>query len=216
MTRATRWAVVSAGLGALVVLGAGCSKAVLTPEDYEVRPPVVAPEPPASRNAIAARKATEYLGTPYVWSGSSPSGFDCSGLVSYVYAQVGVSIPHNAAQQYRYGTPVARDELQPGDLVAAHGSWATPIAYYLLSKDVAVERFSVDWTLEVLQVVGVPRSATTAATPHPRRTFLVARAGDEPTLEAIRQKTAAAGASAELTVVKRFDTTTVYEVRLVR
>jgi len=117
MTRATRWAVVSAGLGALVVLGAGCSKAVLTPEDYEVRPPVVAPEPPASRNAIAARKATEYLGTPYVWSGSSPSGFDCSGLVSYVYAQVGVSIPHNAAQQYRYGTPVARDELQPGDLV---------------------------------------------------------------------------------------------------
>ena len=45
------------------------------------------------------------------------SGFDCSGLVRYVYAQVGVSLPHNAAQQYRLGTPVARESLEPGDLV---------------------------------------------------------------------------------------------------
>jgi cell wall-associated NlpC family hydrolase len=43
--------------------------------------------------------------------------FDCSGLVRYVYAQVGVSLPHTAAQQYRLGTPVARESLEPGDLV---------------------------------------------------------------------------------------------------
>jgi len=44
-------------------------------------------------------------------------GFDCSGLVRYVHAQVGVSLPHNPAQQYRYGSPVSRDRLEPGDLV---------------------------------------------------------------------------------------------------
>jgi len=121
MTGIVRRGVASAGLAALIA-SAGCAKVVLAPEDYGggpvARPPVVIEEPGApSRNAVAARKATTYLGAPYVWAGSSPSGFDCSGLVSYVFAQVGVSIPHNAAQQYRYGTPVPRDELQPGDLV---------------------------------------------------------------------------------------------------
>jgi cell wall-associated NlpC family hydrolase len=57
------------------------------------------------------------VGAPYRWGGSSPAGFDCSGFVRYVYAQVGVSLPHNAAKQYRLGTPVSRDNLEPGDLV---------------------------------------------------------------------------------------------------
>ena len=61
--------------------------------------------------------ARKQLGTPYRFGGTSPSGFDCSGLVRYVYAEVGVSLPHNAAQQYRYGSPVSRDRLEPGDLV---------------------------------------------------------------------------------------------------
>jgi cell wall-associated NlpC family hydrolase len=65
--------------------------------------------------------AMQYLGIPYRWGGSSPSGFDCSGFVMFVYAQVGVSLPHNAAAQFAYGTPVSRDELQPGDLVFFDG-----------------------------------------------------------------------------------------------
>jgi peptidoglycan DL-endopeptidase CwlO len=65
--------------------------------------------------------AMNYLGVPYVWGGASPSGFDCSGFTMYVYAQVGISLPHNAAMQYGMGSPVGREFLQPGDLVFFNG-----------------------------------------------------------------------------------------------
>ena len=93
---------------------AGCSK---------VEVPVAVPVPGVDRSVESSRGRTvvavakQYVGAPYRWGGSSPSGFDCSGLVRYVYAQVGVSLPHNAAQQYRLGTAVAREDLEPGDLV---------------------------------------------------------------------------------------------------
>jgi peptidoglycan DL-endopeptidase CwlO len=63
--------------------------------------------------------ATQYLGVPYRWGGADPSGFDCSGLVMYVYAQVGVSLPHNTVAQwdYPYAVSVPRNQLEPGDLV---------------------------------------------------------------------------------------------------
>ena len=92
------------------VVGATAS----TPEAGTVAPP--------SPYGNVVSIAMSYIGVPYVWGGASPAtGFDCSGLVMYVYAQVGVSLPHNAAAQYGYGTPVPRDQLAPGDLVFFDG-----------------------------------------------------------------------------------------------
>jgi cell wall-associated NlpC family hydrolase len=76
---------------------------------------------PPSTHSGAAGAALSQLGTPYVWAGSQPGGFDCSGLVAWAFAQVGVSLPHSSYAQYGYGVPVSRDQLQPGDLVFFDG-----------------------------------------------------------------------------------------------
>jgi cell wall-associated NlpC family hydrolase len=87
---------------------------------YEAIP--VAPPPDGTQASQVISIAMQYLGVPYVWGGSSPStGFDCSGLTSYVFAQIGISLPHHAASQFNYGIPVSREDLQPGDLVFFNG-----------------------------------------------------------------------------------------------
>jgi cell wall-associated NlpC family hydrolase len=65
--------------------------------------------------------AMSYLGVPYVWGGASPSGFDCSGLVMYAFAQVGIALPHSSYAMANMGAPVPYDQLQPGDLVFFDG-----------------------------------------------------------------------------------------------
>jgi len=83
--------------------------------------PSLIPAAPPSQYGGVVGLAMQELGKPYVWGAAGPSTFDCSGLVMYVYAQVGVSLPHNAAAQYGYGSPVAYGDLQPGDLVFFEG-----------------------------------------------------------------------------------------------
>jgi peptidoglycan DL-endopeptidase CwlO len=76
-----------------------------------------APSHDASLGERAVALARAELGVPYVWGGESPSGFDCSGLVQYVYARLGVALPRVAADQYRAGRHVSRSQLRAGDLV---------------------------------------------------------------------------------------------------
>ena len=62
-------------------------------------------------------EASKYLGVPYLWGGTTPSGFDCSGLVQYVLRDLGINISRVTQTQCKEGVPVAKGDLQPGDLV---------------------------------------------------------------------------------------------------
>ncbi len=79
--------------------------------------PVAPAAPLPAGHPDAASVAARYLGVPYVWGGATPAGFDCSGLVVYVYAQLGIALPHFTGALWALGVPVPRDQLQPGDLV---------------------------------------------------------------------------------------------------
>lgn len=83
-------------------------------------PRVPAPPPPPYAPEVV-KVAYAQLGKPYRYAGSGPDVFDCSGLVMYCYAQVGMSLPHSSYMQARCGVPVSYSELQPGDLVFFHG-----------------------------------------------------------------------------------------------
>jgi len=107
---------------ALAFVALACSRPLAT---LEVEPPAgpkrADTEFSPSRSQRVVALARRHLGARYVWGGSGPAGFDCSGFVMYVYGQVGVGLPHNAAKQYRYGTPITRERLEPGDVVFFDG-----------------------------------------------------------------------------------------------
>jgi cell wall-associated NlpC family hydrolase len=82
--------------------------------------PAPAPRSTAQRLTVggaAARFSLRFLGTPYSWAGTTPSGFDCSGFTRFVYAHFGISLPHSSYAQWMLGRHVTRGQLRPGDLV---------------------------------------------------------------------------------------------------
>jgi hypothetical protein len=91
-----------------------------TPEPFSGAGLPIPAGSPAGVHAVLL--AERFLGTPYVWGGASPTGgFDCSGLVMYVYGQLGVSLPHFTGYQWNVGRRLGQnDALQPGDLVFFH------------------------------------------------------------------------------------------------
>lgn len=90
--------------------------------------PVVQHNPSDPLEASAAKLVTKYLGVKYVWGGTTPKGFDCSGLLQYVWHALGVTIPRTSQLQWQAGTPVDLAHLKSGDAVFAAGSDGTPDA----------------------------------------------------------------------------------------
>lgn len=92
---------------------------VETPNPFAgIADPFAALRSPGSAGVRAVAIAQQFLGVPYVWAGADPvTGFDCSGLVMFVYRQLGISLPHFSGSQWYAGDRVPLDRLAPGDLV---------------------------------------------------------------------------------------------------
>jgi peptidoglycan DL-endopeptidase CwlO len=87
---------------------------------------------PASSSSLI-RYAEQFMGVPYVWGGTSPSGFDCSGFTLYVFSHFGISLGRTAADQFSSGVPVSQGQLQAGDLVffSTYAPGATHVGIYI-------------------------------------------------------------------------------------
>lgn len=82
--------------------------------------------------------AAHMLGIPYVWGGESLKGFDCSGLLQYVWNKQGVQIPRTTYDQFKAGTPVNPNQLQPGDAVFFKGSDSKTVKGQVLPGHVGI------------------------------------------------------------------------------
>lgn len=71
----------------------------------------------AHANPDVVHAVEDAVGAPYVWGAAGPHAFDCSGLVVWAYRQVGINLPHSSQALARGGEPVARNDIQPGDVI---------------------------------------------------------------------------------------------------
>lgn len=94
-----------------------------------VTPSAAALKRPASLADQIIANAKTYIGVPYLWGGTSPAGFDCSGYVQYVFRQSGISLPRTTTEQYQIGTYVSKANLQPGDLVFLQNTYREGISH---------------------------------------------------------------------------------------
>ena len=109
------------------------SRATTTPRTEEPKRETAKEEAPvpAGKGSTAVETAKKYIGSKYVYGGSSPSGFDCSGFTSYIYKQHGITLNRTAAGQYSNGVAVDRNNLQPGDLVMFGKSGINHVGIYV-------------------------------------------------------------------------------------
>ena len=118
--------------------------------------------------------ATSMIGQPYRFGGAAPGGFDCSGLVVYAAASAGIRVPRTAAEQLRIGSPVARTELKPGDLVFMHLASKELHVAIALDSQLFVHAPSSGGHVRVDSLIAAPyakgfigaRRVVSSATPH--------------------------------------------------
>ncbi len=105
----------------IAALSAGCaSGGRARPAPFPTPGGHPATTPGSASGSAIAQLAVSFVGAPYRTGGSTPAGFDCSGLVEYVFARNGVAMPRTVAEQYRVGRSVRRGDLEAGDLVFFH------------------------------------------------------------------------------------------------
>ncbi|MCW2599379.1 MAG: Membrane-bound lytic murein transglycosylase precursor [Frankiales bacterium] len=125
---------------------------------------------PTALGTSAVALAEQQIGTPYVWGGSKPGGFDCSGLVQWTYGQLGVTLPRLAEQQGKAGTPVSPADAQAGDLVYFnHPGSVDHIGIYIgngkwvvaphTGAQVRIEDVDLSKATSIRRVTGTPSAA---------------------------------------------------------
>jgi cell wall-associated NlpC family hydrolase len=92
---------------------------------------VEAPPPLSGAAAVAVAAAEREIGVPYVWGGTTPAGFDCSGLVMWAYAQAGISLPHYSGAQYADTTHIPMADIEAGDLLFYGPGGSQHVAMYV-------------------------------------------------------------------------------------
>lgn len=110
---------------------------------------------PSSIPARAVELARSRVGAPYVWGAQGPDAFDCSGLVLWVYQQLGLQVPRTAQQQFEWAVPIEPSQLQPGDLVFYENTYASPdrithVGIYVGGGIAVMATKSGDYVREVL------------------------------------------------------------------